>query len=100
MSDNKTIWKFTIPVTDVVEVEMPRNARVLPFVQTAKSGELGPRAALNLWAEVHPNLEKVMRRFHIVGTGNPFPNVQHSAYVGSVVDGPFVWHVYEGMHHE
>lgn len=95
MSDVKTIWRFTIPVTDVVTVSMPRNARVLPFVQPAMSGKLGPRSALNLWAEVYPGAPKVIRRFLVVGTGNPIPEVYPNHWLASVVDPPFVWHVYE-----
>ena len=89
MSDVRTIWKFTVPVTDVVTVSMPRNARVLPFIQPAGLG------ALNLWAEVYPDAPKVIRRFLVVGTGNPIPDVYPNHWLASVVDPPFVWHVYE-----
>ncbi|MCS5479805.1 hypothetical protein NYP18_09045 [Corynebacterium sp. YIM 101645] len=94
MSDVKAIWKFTIPVTDVVEVEMPRNARVLPFVQPARPESLVMRS-MHLWAEVYPDAPKIIRRFLVVGTGNPIPDAYPSHWLASVVDPPFVWHVYE-----
>lgn len=35
----------------------------------------------------------VERKFHVVGTGQPFN--EKWVYVGSCIDEPYVWHVYE-----
>lgn len=91
--DKKTIWKFTIPITDQVDIMMPGYVKFLPFIKPGSTP-----ATLDLYAEVHPDIEPAMRRFHVVGTGNPMPLVQNNGYIGSVTDGPFVWHVYEGLH--
>ena len=51
-------------------------------------------AQLYVWAEVNTTAPLVDRHFHIAGTGHPIPVGLH--FVGSVMDGPFVWHVYDG----
>lgn len=94
----RTIWKYDVPVTDKVVLEVPDGAKFLPFVadQHGTNGRV-----LQLWAEVdtrraetHP-MEKVS--IYVVGTGNPMPDeVGNHGYLGSVVSGPFVWHVYRG----
>lgn len=80
------IFKYELPVTDVVTVSMPKGAKILT-VQPQ-------RGAVTLWAEVDPTARRVDRRFQIVGTGNNFdPN--GARYLGSAQTGIFVWHVYE-----
>lgn len=82
---NRTVWKFPLH-SAAVTFEMPVGAAVLYVaMQDGKP---------TMWAEVNPLLDKVERTFIIVGTGHP---VQPGAsYVGSTIDGPFVWHIYEG----
>jgi hypothetical protein len=48
-----------------------------------------------LWAEVPNVLPIVTRTFRVVPTGGDVPPRTHGHYVGTVFDGPFVWHVYE-----
>jgi hypothetical protein len=45
-----------------------------------------------LWAEVPDDTPVQARTFTIIGTGDDVPA---GAYVGTVFDGPFVWHIYE-----
>ena len=48
---------------------------------------------LYIWAEVQRgDLLTATRTFQVIPTGDDLPN---GIYVGTVFDGPFVWHVYE-----
>ena len=84
----KTIWKYEIPVTDVVELSMPKDAHILPKVAAVAPNRL------NVWAVVDPANELEIRQFLVVGTGNPLPE-EASIWIGTVVTGPFVWHLFE-----
>lgn len=48
-----------------------------------------------LWAEVPVGVHRPVetRTFTIIGTGHDVPET--GTYIGTVFDGPFVWHVYE-----
>jgi hypothetical protein len=86
------IWKYPVPVP-TVEVrefkalhEIPDGARFLTGMRDA-TGEF------SIWFEVDPaNLSRA-RRFQWIGTGRPAP--LPATYMASVVDAPFVWHLYE-----
>ena len=89
MTGQWRIWKYTIPVTDVVVIKVPEGARFLPFVASQAPG------TLSLWAEVDPASGPEERRtVLVIGTGNSAGDV--GRYIGSALDGAFVWHVYEG----
>lgn len=81
-----TIYKYPIGRTDQQIVAMPQGARIL----TAQVQD----QQLCLWAEVDPALAKEPRTICIVGTGHAIP-AGPLLYLTSVLDGPFVWHVYE-----
>jgi hypothetical protein len=82
-----TVWKFEVAAGDVVRVPMPAGARVLHV------GTQRPRH-LCVWAEVDGLAGLVERRFLVRGTGHPLP-ADRGPHLGTVIDGPFVWHVYE-----
>ena len=91
----RTIHKFTLPVRDIVSVEMPTTAKILHIGHQPGDGP----DTLRIWAEVDTDFGmKEDRVFYIVGTGNPMPTprpgwgMDHRA---SVIVHPFVWHVYE-----
>jgi hypothetical protein len=73
---SKQIWKYPIQISDCVEHEMPRGARLL-CVQV----QWGMPC---LWAIVDPEQPRVRRRFWVVGTGHPFPNSEGLFYIGTV----------------
>ena len=84
------IWKFPLRITDLQTVSMPFGSQVL-------SAQF-QHGVLNLWAlcdENQPIYEG--RSFHIIGTGNPMPDVEWSKYIATVQhhDGALVWHVFE-----
>lgn len=48
-----------------------------------------------LWQLVDTEAAKVGRRYMVAGTGHPLPDaILPSDYVGTVQQGPFVWHVF------
>jgi len=86
----RTIWKFPLPLSDSVAIAMPERSRVLSVgVQS------GGVRQLQLWADVNPGAAIVIRRFEIRGTGHPLGDV--GRFIGTVIDGPFVWHVFEAI---
>lgn len=50
--------------------------------------------SITIWIEAEPLNRRVQRKFVAIGTGNPVP-VPHRAFVGTVFEGMYVWHVYE-----
>jgi hypothetical protein len=81
----RTIWKF--PLGGVVSViEMPKDAQIVHF-----DAQGGPC----LWAIVDPEAEKEYRTFHVVGTGELFPDIVNVEYVATMLTPPFVWHCLE-----
>lgn len=83
-----TIWKYHLRRTDdVQEITMPDEAAVLTVAMQDDQ--------ITLWAWVDPDIEVAIRRFAIVGTGQPAPDFNDSIYHGTVFDGPFVWHIFE-----
>lgn len=83
----KTIWKFTTHVDDTVHVPAPQGASWLHVERE------GP-ATLTLWAVVDPDAPPVRHQLHVRGTGHPLGEV--GPHIGTVLDPPFVWHVFEG----
>lgn len=48
------------------------------------------------WFEVdHLSEIELACRFFMVGTGTDTPYKEEATYLGTVFDGPFVWHFYE-----
>lgn len=85
----RTIHKFPLAITDRQTIDLPGHAEIL------RVGVQG--GAIYLWAVVATNTMLVeSRTFDVVGTGNPVPgDATEDNYLGTVEDGPFVWHVFE-----
>ena len=84
----KTIYKYSIKVTDKQEIQIPCNAKIIHV-------GLDPQGVPCLWAEVDTTAPMKPVSVFIVGTGNPMPHVAHTHF-GSFIQGPFMWHVYLG----
>jgi hypothetical protein len=84
----KTIWKYTLDLTDVQIVEMPYGATILTAQMQGQD--------INLWAEVEPDHYKKTRWIWICDTGNPVPD-KVLKYISTVQMDRFVWHIYEGL---
>ena len=83
-----TIWKFPLDLGVENVVNIDRFARV---VMTAIDPDSGRPA---LWFEHNPHGQKADRKIVIFGTGVDIQGPAHS-HMGSVIDGPLVWHIYE-----
>lgn len=91
----KTIWKYPFYVEGTVVIEMPKGAQILPYVAADAHSNL-----LVIWAEVddNPDVPKEDKIIRVVGTGTEIPKVSPPnvlTYIGTVPNGPWVWHVYE-----
>lgn len=87
----KKVWKFELRKGIYSTVNVPEESEILHVAcQKNKFGE----NVICFWALVNPDSRYVIRRFHVYGTGHEIstPGLQHR---GSIVDGPFVWHVFE-----
>lgn len=84
------IFKYPLRLSDLQEVALPRDARVL-------SVGLDPNGLLCLWALVNPSFDVVPRQVRIIGTGNEVPTEALSMmFAGTVTTEYFVWHVFVG----
>lgn len=94
----RTIWKFSIPVDDVVNIVAPKGAQFRRFAAQGRNW-------LCIWMEVEvqtgalgkglgvcddAGMEKLA--FCIRGTGHPIPD--GFRYLASCDDGPYVWHLF------
>lgn len=52
------------------------------------------RGIICVWAIVEDTGRTVSRRIYIVGTGQDVP--PHIGFIGTVQDGLFVWHIFDG----
>lgn len=84
-----TIWKFEIPVDDTVTINTAGTA-VVRWLHVEASGS----ATLTLWAEVDLDEDR-SAVVHVRGTGHPMQG-NEGQHIGSVLAGPFVWHVFAG----
>ncbi|QAU07119.1 hypothetical protein SEA_BIPAUNETO_72 [Gordonia phage BiPauneto] len=102
----RTIWKFTIPIQDSVELKMEGATLVKILhadVQNALGADpFGEERKITLWAIVDPHPDSVQWvPIEIRGTGHPLregPIFGDAAeqHIATVQDGPFVWHLFHG----
>jgi hypothetical protein len=87
MSD--TIYKYSLPLDDIVRIPLPFGARVLSV------GE--QHGQLVLWALVNPAYKTLLTTFRIAGTGHPIVDAEHWNFIGTVQtrEGSLVWHVFQ-----
>ena len=89
--NRRTTWKYSIPVLDRFELELPKGSR---FLHVAPQGGLG-----QMWFEIPDTAaERVKRGFFVHGTGGWLP--LGYAYRATFMfdrpgDSPAVWHLYE-----
>ena len=91
--DVKTIYKYRLKIQDVQLIGLPDRAEIL-------SAGLDPSGHLCLWAkhEVDETGQgtNTPRVVYIVGTGHPLnsENEKDMAFLASVTQGQFVWHIF------
>lgn len=78
------VYKYTIPVDDddhKIDLQGP-----VLFVASQQARQV------QVWAMYYgADVDPVPYLFRVVGTGQQFPHGM--VYVGTAVDGPFVWHL-------
>jgi hypothetical protein len=76
------VWKYQLG--DDVTIELPEGAKIL---------HVGMQGIyICLWCLVDPHAPRVERRFKVFGTGE---YIDAGEYIGTVMEGPYVWHVFE-----
>lgn len=91
MYEPHVIYKYPVTITEKPQpLELPRTAKILHVGMQSTQ--------LVLWAEVDPNEPLVRRTVTVIATGQPFPRGLGSDnpgdHVGTVFDGPYVWHIF------
>ena len=78
------IYKYELNRADTFQIQIPAGAKPIHIACQGNS--------IMMWAEVDPNAQMVRKMFHCVGTGQEPP--KGASYLGTVMDGVFVWHYY------
>ena len=87
----QTIYKYQFSVADTVTLLLPDGASIVKIGLQDNEPGFG---RLVLWAIVNTEHPKVPYTIYCRGTGRPMPE-QAGKYMDSVMDGPFVWHVFD-----
>lgn len=81
----KTVYKYRIRVTDVQTLKMPMGWKPLHV-------GIDPIGDFCLWALVDTEALELEQDIYVHGTGHPVG--ENEEYIGSDVQGRFVWHVF------
>lgn len=82
----RAIWKYRLPIkTGEQELGIPPDGRVVHVGMQA--GQIA------MWVEVDPSEGEGPRIFRVAATGEGVDDLWK--YVGTVLDDPYVWHVFE-----
>lgn len=87
----RAVWKFVIGI-GVTTIKVSQFGAVVLTGLDPATGDLA------IWIENDPDAIQVERRFTVYGTGHEIAGdggFPYDLHVGSVIDGEFVWHVYE-----
>lgn len=92
-----TVYKYPIqPSAEEIELSIPGGGPVL-------SAGIDPMGRLCVWAIANTDEEDVPVNIYCVGTGWPLDWVMEREdaieLVGSVKDGPYMWHVFWGKNY-
>ena len=82
------IYKYPLVIKCSQEIALPEGAKILTFQMQDRSPFI--------WALVDPDASLESRTFRVVGTGHElWPDEGSYDHVGTVQQGPFVWHLFE-----
>lgn len=83
------VWKFPLNL-GLNSVMMPAGSEILSAaIQGEKPGQLC------CWARVAPSAPRELRRILVRGTGSELDEFSFARFVATVLDGDYVWHVFE-----
>ena len=80
------IWKYKLAIADRQLVQMPVDSEILSVGNQ--------QGAVCLWAKGDPTAVTRNRVIEMIGTGHPISPARRT-FLGTVLDDPFVWHVFE-----
>lgn len=85
----KTIWKYELEITDIQEIEIPKDAEILT-VQCQRDKPF-------LWVLFNKDASMEKRIIETFGTGHDIPEVMGMSrkYIGTYQIGGYVWHVFD-----
>ena len=81
----RTIYKYPVPV-DGNPLSIPGLRKIVHVGQD-------PMGKATMWVEVDTDKPATLYHFGVIGTGHHIPD--HSKHLGTFIDGPFVWHIYQ-----
>lgn len=90
---SKSVWKYSLDITDVQTIEMPEDVEILS-VQMQKD-------TLCMWVFIDPAKDLILKTFYIIGTGHLIDNNAitdiEKQYIGTFQtgSGSLVFHVFE-----
>lgn len=84
----KTVWKYILELTDHQTIKLPAGHQILHVGRCPATGQLA------MWVLVEPDHTTVEPvKLRVAGTGHPIEG--EPAYLGTVILGAFVWHVFQ-----
>lgn len=94
----KTIYKYTLEITDYQIIDLPEGANILS-VQTQPPPYGDIREQLCMWVQVDTENSLIPRRIRIFGTGNPMTYEHDLKFIGTVQmnNNALVWHIFENI---
>ncbi len=84
---SSSIWKFEVRLTSRSVVKMPIGAKILKCDMQ--------NGSICVWALVNTSNDMVNREFEVYGTGHPVYDGIEEHYLNTVIDGDYVWHVFD-----
>lgn len=100
----RKIYKYPLKPEDKQIVKMPRESTLLSVgIQTKNGGftdDIIYSEQIVLWAMIdmqQSTEELIIRTIHIIGTGNPIPEVQLKFIDTVQMHNGFVWHIFEEL---
>jgi hypothetical protein len=85
----KTIHEYPIEIADAFAINLPSGFRILSLRTQA--------GRTCLWALVDASSPLRLVNFRVFGTDQPVPDDPDLFYVGTVQDGPAVWHLFREL---
>ena len=85
----ESVWKFELPIDDVLTIDLPFGAKVLSVGQQSNK--------VMIWAQVNPQAPTLPSTFRIAGTGHRIANPERWEFRGTAFlhDGGIVLHVFQ-----